>query len=324
MMHTPRRFAARLSLSLLCVSFLLASAAATTAAAPFDAVYNVTFDATWSAATHPQDFPPNPHFSGLIGGNHNDMVAFWEVGELASLGIQRMAEWGAKSPLDEEVEAAIAAGNAGAVISGGHIAVSPGSVSEIFVVSQDFPLVTLVTMIAPSPDWFVGVSGLSLFESGDWIEELVVELWAYDAGTDSGPSYASPNQPTVPHEPIYLKDDGPFTPGVPIGTFTFTLLSSTTTVPTAAALRIWTYPNPFNPRATIAYHLPEPGRLSVSVYDLRGRRVRVLEERNAAAGEGAVVWDGRNQDGREAAAGTYVVRVEAGRRATERKITLAK
>ena len=47
------------------------------------AEYVVQFDATWSAQTHPLNFPPNPHFSGLIGGTHNDQVAFWEVGELA-------------------------------------------------------------------------------------------------------------------------------------------------------------------------------------------------------------------------------------------------
>ena len=40
--------------------------------------YEVVFEATWSQATHPIDFPPNPHFSGLIGGTHSDQVSFWE------------------------------------------------------------------------------------------------------------------------------------------------------------------------------------------------------------------------------------------------------
>jgi hypothetical protein len=36
-----------------------------------DARYRLTFNATWSAQTHPNDFPPSPHFSGLIGMTHN-------------------------------------------------------------------------------------------------------------------------------------------------------------------------------------------------------------------------------------------------------------
>src|SRR5688500_14268429 len=49
-------------------------------AAPETAPYRVTFDSTWSATTHPQDFPSNAHFSGLIGGTHKAAVTFWEPG----------------------------------------------------------------------------------------------------------------------------------------------------------------------------------------------------------------------------------------------------
>lgn len=69
--------------------------------------YQVTFDATWSQATHPQDFPPSPHFSGLIGGTHNAAVTFWQEGELATTGIENMAELGSKTALTDEVNAAI-------------------------------------------------------------------------------------------------------------------------------------------------------------------------------------------------------------------------
>src|SRR5262245_4016497 len=71
------------------------------------AQFNVEFDATWSAQTHPLSFPPGPHFSPLIGGTHNSSIHFWAVGELASQGIQDMAERGRTTPLDLEVQAAI-------------------------------------------------------------------------------------------------------------------------------------------------------------------------------------------------------------------------
>ena len=48
-------------------------------------------------------------------------------------------------------------------------------------------------MVAPSPDWFVGVSGLPLFENGQWVEERRIDLVPWDAGTDSGTTFESRN-----------------------------------------------------------------------------------------------------------------------------------
>ena len=187
--------------------------------------YTVTFSAVWSAATHPTQFPPNPHFSGLIGGNHHGLVTFWATTQLASPGIENMAETGSKFPLTDEVEDAITAGTAGTVLSGNGIPLSPGNVALDFEISRAFPLVTLVSMIAPSPDWFVGVNSLPLFQDSEWVEELVVTLYPYDAGTDSGPVYLSANQETVPPEPIFRIEGDPFLAEnsvAPLGTFTFT------------------------------------------------------------------------------------------------------
>ena len=195
-------------------------------AAP-SAGYRLTFEATWSASTHPLDFPPNPHFSGLIGASHGAAARLWEEGKRATPGIKNMAETGAKSPLDAEIDALIDAGSACTTISGGGISTSPGAVEVTLTVSQECPLVSVVSMIAPSPDWFVGVSGLSLYEGGRWVDESVVELFPYDAGTDSGASYGSPNSPTESADPIYAIETEPLLiDGVvpPLGTFTFTRL----------------------------------------------------------------------------------------------------
>ncbi|HET7746256.1 MAG TPA: hypothetical protein VFM29_03080, partial [Vicinamibacteria bacterium] len=113
-----------------------------TPVAPLAARYVVTFEATWSAATHPRDFPRSPHFSGLIGGTHRAAVRFWEPGALASEGIKLMAERGRQTPLDLEVGAAIAAGTAQHVLAGGDVPRSPGAVSLEFEITRDFPLVT--------------------------------------------------------------------------------------------------------------------------------------------------------------------------------------
>lgn len=58
-------------------------------------------------------------------------------------------------------------------------------------------------MINPSPDWFVGVSDLELcLSNGSWIDKKTLFLYPYDAGTDNGPTYISPEQPTIPPEAI--------------------------------------------------------------------------------------------------------------------------
>ena len=74
-----------------------------------DARYRVTFQATWSAETHPTNFPANPHFSGLVGATHNENNRIWQRGKLASDGIELMAETGGKSQLLAEIDALIEA-----------------------------------------------------------------------------------------------------------------------------------------------------------------------------------------------------------------------
>jgi hypothetical protein len=186
--------------------------------------YVVTFQSDWSPATHPTDWPDDAHYSGLIGGTHSSRVSFWQEGQLASPGIQLMAEKGRKTPLDEEVLAAVAAGNAEFVLSGDALSGSPRSVSLEFDVSVNFPLVTLVTMVAPSPDWFVGVAGLSLLINGQWTNETTATLFPWDAGTDSGITYAAENFATVPAEPIHRLLGFPVAVNgtvAPFGTMTF-------------------------------------------------------------------------------------------------------
>src|SRR5262245_22853284 len=204
------------------MAVLLSGAQRPADAATPTAPYTMTFTATWSQATHPTGFPPNPHWSPLVGGTHNSSVSFWNAGQIASQGIEDMAELGATGPLANEVTAAITAGTADSVILGPGISPSPGSASVSFTIDRDFPLVTLVSMIAPSPDWFVGVSGLPLLENGDWVATKTVTLWLYDAGTDGGTTFTSPNLDTNPQDPIALHTGLPGYNGVPMGTFTFT------------------------------------------------------------------------------------------------------
>ncbi|MBK7702322.1 MAG: metallophosphoesterase [bacterium] len=90
----------------------------------------------------------------------------------------------------------------------------------------------------------------------------------------------------------------------------------------AAGLRV--SPNPFNPSLQVECSLAEPRELRVGVFDLRGRLVAGLWQGVMPAGTRVLRWDGRGSDGRAASSGTYVVRLDDGRDATSRSVTLAR
>jgi hypothetical protein len=134
-----------------------------------------------------------------------------------------MAETGGTSTLIGEVNAAIAQGTASTTILGGSLSGLPNSTRHLFSINASHSLVTLVTMVAPSPDWFLGVHGLPLLTPEGWRRRVVVDLWPYDAGTDSGSNFVSPDADTDPADPITRLDGFPFTGTPPLGTFTFTI-----------------------------------------------------------------------------------------------------
>jgi len=86
-------------------------------------------------------------------------------------------------------------------------------------------------------------------------------------------------------------------------------------------------PNPFNPSTAISYSVPEgaaAGRVSIKVYDVRGRLVRVLVDDYRSAGSYTVFWDGTDRSGGKAASGVYIYRMEAGASVFTRKMVLLK
>lgn len=203
---------------------------------PSTATYDVSFKGTWGATTHPTMIPagsfPNPpsapHFSPIVVATHNSQVILWENGQPASAGTQTIAETGNPTMFLAEADAAIAAGTANSVVRGAGGFISPGEQTVTIEANSDFPQVTFLTMIAPSPDWFAGAHVESLLSGGNFVDTLTVDVMAYDAGTDDGNSYQSDNDPTIPQGIIQglLTDpaDTSFTSDAAriIGTLTFT------------------------------------------------------------------------------------------------------
>ncbi|KPJ60644.1 MAG: hypothetical protein AMJ46_05100 [Latescibacteria bacterium DG_63] len=84
------------------------------------------------------------------------------------------------------------------------------------------------------------------------------------------------------------------------------------------------YPNPFNPSATISFALPSDGRVLIEVYDIVGRKVITLLDGHRQAGYHNVVWYGKDIQGRPVASGVYFCRVQFGDETDVQKMILLK
>jgi len=107
-------------------------------------------------------------------------------------------------------------------------------------------------------------------------------------------------------------------PGLSVPPLSFTALALITavedrdagSVPLQFALR-QNQPNPFNPETNIPFDLPEAAHVRLELYDMSGRRVRVLVEGERPAGSHLLRWDGRDQAGQPANSGVYLFRLQA-------------
>ena len=203
----------------------LAAPAAAQSSGGGSARYRLTFEGAWTRIATPGGLPGNAHFSPLIGAVHNDQVSFWRRGETASPELEQVAELGVNTKMQALLER-----SRPRVLH--MLEKDPGRGGTArttieFEATREHPLVTLVTMIAPSPDWFVGVSELSLLDGqGGWLTSHVVDLFPYDAGTEDGTGFSLDNPATVPRGTITsIQGMGKFT-DEPMAKLTFELLES--------------------------------------------------------------------------------------------------
>ena len=84
------------------------------------------------------------------------------------------------------------------------------------------------------------------------------------------------------------------------------------------------YPNPFNPETTIKFQLPEPGHVTLKIYNMLGQVVRTLVAEQKKAGYYRVNWDGRDNRRVLCANGVYLYRLKAGNYEKTRKMVMLK
>jgi len=108
---------------------------------------------------------------------------------------------GGTTTLVNEINAQIAAKKAWKLILPGGPQLGPGAIKTgIDVeVTANFSKVSIITMLAPSPDWFIGIDSLDLCDSGKWRESVnVTMLPPWDAGTEDGTAFSISNAASNP------------------------------------------------------------------------------------------------------------------------------
>ena len=84
------------------------------------------------------------------------------------------------------------------------------------------------------------------------------------------------------------------------------------------------YPNPFNPTTQIRYDLPENSYVSITIYDLMGKRVKSFVNSKQDPGYRSIHWNATNDLGQPVSAGMYIYTIQAGEFRKTKKMVLLK
>ncbi|KAG7280883.1 hypothetical protein CRUP_035193 [Coryphaenoides rupestris] len=204
----------RVLLALMCCVCLLARLATPiplptdtpTCTAAGDAHYSLTFTGKWTQAAFPKQYPifrPPAQWSTLIGVSHSADYHMWRQDDFASNGVREFTEKAEAWMLMKEVEeAGQRIQSTLGVFSAPAMPGGSGQTSAEFEVFARNSYLSFMVRIVPSPDWFVGMDSLDLCEGEQWKESITLELFPYDAGTDSGFTFSSPNYETIPQDKV--------------------------------------------------------------------------------------------------------------------------
>eukprot|EP01089_Gocevia_fonbrunei_P007995 TRINITY_DN194_c0_g1_i1.p1 TRINITY_DN194_c0_g1~~TRINITY_DN194_c0_g1_i1.p1 ORF type:complete len:269 (+),score=70.17 TRINITY_DN194_c0_g1_i1:86-892(+) len=205
------------------------------------AKYRATLQGEWAADTHPS-YPTSLNnyrgFGYLIGATHTAQhdIFVWDEDRVASNGLKSLLRTASPRRLREEI----------VNLRNNHRACSPFSIdsntfptannSVSFEISKTRPFVSVVARLFNSPDWFVGVSRVALYDSDahtehgtlrpQWIRKITIDLYAWDGGVADGNAFiADPltAPETTPQQAIKsLRGSAPFdTDSLPLGSITF-------------------------------------------------------------------------------------------------------
>jgi len=84
------------------------------------------------------------------------------------------------------------------------------------------------------------------------------------------------------------------------------------------------YPNPFNPETKIDFYLSIDDNISLSIYNIKGQKVKDLYSGFAVTGVHSVVWNGKDSDNRSVSSGVYLYKLNTSKGSVQKKMLLLK
>jgi len=172
--------------------------------------YTCQFINRWTSERHPNLYPNSAHWSPMVIASHSDDYSMWSSGSQATKGVENVAEIGATGTLKNELKAAGDSVGSFAMASGGAFYPSDNnqkwSITDNLMMDENHPLISSISMIAPSPDWFTGLNDFSPVQNGTWLSSFTVNTYPWDAGTESGDTYSLSNLATDPREETFRLD----------------------------------------------------------------------------------------------------------------------
>ena len=164
--------------------------------------------------------------------------------------------------------------------------------------------------------------------TGDYPFSLLEDSPCIDAGNPD-PIYYDPEDPGNPGYALYpamgtiINDMGAYGGPNAIG-WPPVGLEDNVIIQTSEVFLQQNYPNPFNPTTNINYSLKENSKVSLSIYNIKGQKVKQLVSEQLSAGQHSVVWNGKDNNGKSVSSGIYFYKLRTDNFEKTRKMILIK
>lgn len=163
--------------------------------------YKITVSVNWQS---PQfSVPTNAHVTPLIGMIHSRNTFLWNTSGFATKGLENVAEDGDNTVMNKELDSILATKKSLSKFTIPRPLVT-GSVDTTLKFNLYNSYISFASMIAPSPDWFMGIHDVNLLIKGKWADSLTLDINVYDAGTEEGDVFAYNNLATMPQDIIHI------------------------------------------------------------------------------------------------------------------------
>lgn len=163
------------------------------------ATYRVTFQNFLTPARFGKLIPSGGLvFSPLAGVSHSNRQSFLTVRGFASRGVEQIAETGVNARFVRRANRLREMGRGVKTVASADGPTPPGHSTILkFQVDCEHPFITVLGMIAPSPDWIVQINNRNTYMNGRFVNFMSGSLIAYDSGTDDGREFTAPGDPTL-------------------------------------------------------------------------------------------------------------------------------